>query len=268
MKKLAFAALVLAMTGPAFAQADKPQASAENPMARWKPPKVTNEQKDRKEIQAVLKQLEAAGKKGDIDAAAALLDFPVLMVTDDSKGQAMADSWTKEKWVEQMGPVYKQPMPAVTNKPTITLLSDSLAIVTNQWSTTMGKQKVSARDALQLVRVDGKWRIKSMIEGGWGDMMGPASAASTGGASPTGTGASSTGSSTETGAAAGTGASTETGTPSGTGSSAETGKPSGTGPSTETGAATGTGSSTGAGSTETAPPAPSAPSPGAPPEKK
>jgi hypothetical protein len=191
MKKTALAVALLAMAAPALAQSEKPEGAGENPMAGWKPPKVTNEKKDRQEIQAVLKQFEAAGKKGDLDAATALVDFPVLMVTDDSKGQGMADSWTKEKWVEQMRPFYKQPMPAVTNKPTITLLSDSLAVVTNQWSMAMGKKKVSGRNAMQLVRVDGKWRVKSMTEGGWGDTMGSAAAASagtTGGGSTMGTG--------------------------------------------------------------------------------
>lgn len=267
MKKTALVLALLAMTGLARAQSDKPAAAGDNPMAGWKPPKVTNEQKDRQEIQALLKQFEAAGKQGDLDAAVALLDFPVLMVTDDSKGQGMGEAWTKEKWVEQMRPLYKQPMPAGTNKPTITLLSDSLAIVTNQWSMPMGKQQVSGRSALQLVRVDGKWRIKSMTEGGWGDTMGTAAAASAGGASSTGTGSTGgSGSSTPSGSMGGKDSSTGTGTSGGAGSTGSMG----TSP-TAPGSTGGTGSTTGAGTTDTAPQAPAGTPPekaGPPPEKK
>lgn len=270
MKKTALVLALIATAGLALAQSDKPAAAGDNPMAGWKPPKVTNEQKDRQEIQALLKQFEAAGTKGDIDAAVALLDFPVLMVTDDSKGQGMGEAWTKEKWVEQMGPMYKQPMPAGTSKPTITLLSDSLAVVTNQWSMPMGKQKVSGRSALQLVRVDGKWRIKSMTEGGWGDTMGSAAAASAGGASSTGTGSTSgSGSSTGGGSTGAAEPSTRAGSTSSMGTSGgagSTGSMGTTGPSSTGGA----GSTTGTGSTGTAPqaPAPTPPEKAAPPPEK
>ena len=40
----------------------------------------------------------AAARTGDLDAAAALIDFPVTMMTDDSKGQAKGEPWDREKW--------------------------------------------------------------------------------------------------------------------------------------------------------------------------
>jgi hypothetical protein len=146
--------------------------SAGDPMAGWVPRKVTREQQDRKEIAAFMKQLSEAGKKGDLEAAAALVDFPVLMVTDDSKGEAMTDSWDRERWMEVMRPFYK-PMPGVkmTDKPTVSMLTDSLAAVVNQWTMTAAKKTRSGRSAVLLVRKEGQWRIKSMMEGGWGDMM-------------------------------------------------------------------------------------------------
>jgi hypothetical protein len=36
---------------------------------------------------------------------------------------------------------------------------------------TMGKKSVTSRNTSILVRKDGKWLVKAMMEGGWGDMM-------------------------------------------------------------------------------------------------
>jgi hypothetical protein len=39
---------------------------------------------------------------------------------------------------------------------------------------TMGKKTTSGRNSTLLVRKGGQWKIKAMIEGGWGDMPMPA----------------------------------------------------------------------------------------------
>jgi uncharacterized protein (TIGR02246 family) len=154
---------------------DKPAAASEDPMAGWTPPKVKNEAKDRKEIMAVFKAMETAGRKGDLEAAAALVDFPVMMMTDDSKGQGMGAAWTREQWVEVMRPFYEKPMKdmKITHKPTVFLLSDSLASVDDVCTMSMGGKTVVSRNSTFLVRAsDGQWKVKAMAEGGWGDMMG------------------------------------------------------------------------------------------------
>src|SRR5512138_3462245 len=122
MKRFALAFSLLAWAGLALAAGDtETTAPAKDPMAAWVPPKVKNEQADKKEIMALFKSMENAEKKGDLNAAAALVDFPVLMVTDDSKGQAMSGAWDKEKWTQVMEPFYKHPMQdvKVTHKPNI-----------------------------------------------------------------------------------------------------------------------------------------------------
>jgi hypothetical protein len=191
MKKLALLVALSAFVPAGFA-ADQPASSSKDPMAGWVPRKVTKEQQDKKEIAALFKAMHEAGKNGDLNAAAALVDYPVLMVTDDSKGEATADSWTRERWMEVMAPFYK-PMPGMktTDKPTIFLLTDSLASVDNQWTMTMGNKKTTGRSASLVVRKDGQWRIKSMAEGGWGDMMKEKPATASQPTEPSGTGAGS-----------------------------------------------------------------------------
>jgi uncharacterized protein (TIGR02246 family) len=153
--------------------AEKAADTSGDPMAGFVPPKVKSEAKDKQEIQALLRSMDAAGRTGDLDAAVALIDFPVMMMTDDSKGEAMGDAWDREKWTEVMTPFYAKPMKdmKVTHKPNIFLLSDSLAAVADVATMTQGGKTLTTRSSMLLVRKDGKWRVKSMAEGGWGDMM-------------------------------------------------------------------------------------------------
>jgi uncharacterized protein (TIGR02246 family) len=163
---------------PSLALAKEDQAGSQqqqDPMAGWVPPKVKNAAKDKQEIRAVFEAMEGAMRTGDIDAAVALIDFPVTMITDDSKGQAMGEAWDREKWTQMMKPFYAKPMKEmkVTHKPDVFLLSDSLASVDDTATMTMGGKSVTSRSSTLLARVDGKWRVKAMVEGGWGDTMGP-----------------------------------------------------------------------------------------------
>jgi hypothetical protein len=171
MKRISLAVTLLSFAMPAFAQSDT-AAPGDDPMAGWVPRKVTNERGDKKQIEALFKSMEDAGRKGDLNAAAALVDFPVLMVTDDSKGEGMGDTWSREKWMQVMAPLYK-PMPdmKVSHKPDIFMISDSLASVDDRTTMTMGKKKMTTRSSTLVIRKGGKWLIKSMVEGGWGDSM-------------------------------------------------------------------------------------------------
>jgi uncharacterized protein (TIGR02246 family) len=170
MKRLL--ALFLLPASLALAAEEKAAAPTDDPMAGWVPPKLENPAKDRKEIQALFQAMEAASKRGDIEAAAALVDFPVLMATDDAKGEGMAESWSREEWMEVMRPFYAKPMTdvKVTHKPNIFLLSDSLAAVDDVATVKAGARTMTMRNTTLLVRRDGKWLVKMMAEPGWGDM--------------------------------------------------------------------------------------------------
>jgi uncharacterized protein (TIGR02246 family) len=197
MKRLLLVALAVPVS-LALAADEKTAAAPEDPMAGWVPPKVKNEAKDKREIQALIGAMETAAKRGDLDAAAALVDFPVLMVTDDSKGEAMGEPWERERWTEVMKPFYDKPMKdmKVTHKPTIFLLSDSLASVDDVSTMSMGGKTLTSRNSMLVIRRDGKWLVKAMAEGGWGDMMAAgAEAQGTGSGSPTGAESSGSGSS-------------------------------------------------------------------------
>ena len=59
----------------------------------------------------------------------------------------------------------------VTRKPEVFLVSDSLATLNDVVNRTTGKQTISARNSTILVRKEGKWMVKAMMEGRRGDSM-------------------------------------------------------------------------------------------------
>jgi hypothetical protein len=170
MKSFARCTVAIALLATSLAAAE-PGAGQQDPMAGWAPPQVKAEAKDKKEIQAVFQKMEAAGKKGDLDGAAALIDFPVLMVTDDNKGEAAGETWTREQWVQVMKPFYAKPMEGtLMHRPAIFLVTDSLATANVEWTMKEGGKTTTGRNALILIRKGGGWKVKAMMEGGWGDL--------------------------------------------------------------------------------------------------
>lgn len=165
------AAVVFA--GSAFAQGNAPAVDLTKmgPGAR----KPTNEKQTKKEIEDFFKKMEEAEKSGNFEASLAMVDFPVYMMTDDLKGVPEAKAYSREEYAAMMKPMAEN-MPKdlkMTHKRTITVISDSLANVVDDFSMTLGKQKVTGRNASMLVKRDGQWKWKTGVEAGWGGMEAP-----------------------------------------------------------------------------------------------
>lgn len=158
---------------PAGAPSGMPDMTKQGPMSR----PVTKQ--DKKGIDDLYKAFEEAMKKGDVNAAADLVDFPVIMLSDDAKGAVKHFNSTREQWTAMFAP-FMQNMPKdmkMSNKHTATFLSDTLAVSVETNSMTMGKTKGKWNSASFVTLVDGKWKFKQMAEAGWGDMAPPSVAA-------------------------------------------------------------------------------------------
>jgi len=152
---------------------DKGMGAKSTGMGAWTPRKVTHE--DKKGIEAMLTKVDNAWKTGDLAATASMVDFPVYMVTDDSKGTVYTESWTKEMYMTNMTEAMKNMSGMkdikVKHNRKYDFLTDDMAIVYDNASMTMGKQTMNVRSSSLVIQKDGKWMIKSMMEGGWGDSM-------------------------------------------------------------------------------------------------
>lgn len=168
------ASATLLISGMALSQDSMAAAPAKPDMSKMGPwtRKPTDEKKTKKEITAFFKHGEEMEKKGDQAAMLADVDFPVYMMTDNSKGVPSGEEWNQEKYVQVMKPFWEN-MPKdakPTHKWAITVLSDSMASVVDDFSMTMGGHKVSGRNMSVLFKRDGQWKWKVMGEAGWGDM--------------------------------------------------------------------------------------------------
>lgn len=174
MKRLLAVAVTVVCTS---ALADTKEAAPPMDLSKMGPAarKVSDEKKVKKEIDEFFKKAEEADKKGDLEAAVTMIDFPVYMSTDDLKGVTESAAHTKDEYVAMMKPMYET-MPkdtVTTHKRVVTLLSDSLANVVDEWTMTMGKVKVQGKNASLLVKVGAEWKWKMMVEAGWGGMGPP-----------------------------------------------------------------------------------------------
>jgi hypothetical protein len=182
MRRIAVCLVSLMLTTPVWAQDKEPTKSPEasggsgmqmdmSKMGPWTR-KPTNESKTRKEIEAFIKEEDALMKKRDIEASLARVDFPIFMTTDDSKGVPKAETFDRQQYADMMRPMVEQ-TPAdlqVNHKLDIKVLSDSLVTVSDDYTLTMGGKKHSGRNTALLVKRDGQWKWKAMVEPGWGDM--------------------------------------------------------------------------------------------------
>jgi uncharacterized protein (TIGR02246 family) len=158
---------------PPAGAAAGPDWSKVGPMSR----KVTKE--DKKGVDALYKATEEAMKKSDVNAFADLVDFPVIMLSDDSKGEVKHFSATREQFVDLMKPMFTS-MPKdmkMDHKHTAHFLSDDLAVAIEETSMSMGKMKGKWKSMSVLTLRDGKWKFKQIAEAGWGDMKAPATTA-------------------------------------------------------------------------------------------
>jgi hypothetical protein len=158
---------------PSAPAAGAPDMTKMGPMSR----PVTKE--DKKGVDEAFKAMQAAFKAGDVNAAADLVDFPVIMLSDDSKGNAVSMNVNREQWVALMKPM-ADGMPKdmkMSHKHATTFLSDTLAVAIADEGMQLGKVKGKWKSMSVLTQKDGKWKFKQMAEAGWGDMPPPAAAA-------------------------------------------------------------------------------------------
>lgn len=134
--------------------------------------KPTNEKATKKEIEDFLKKEDELAAKGDMDGMLGRIDFPVYMVTDDATGKLSTDATAKDKYVAEMKPFYENMAKDTkyTHKWQVSVLSDSLAVVVDDFTMSSGKNKMGGRNASILAKVDGAWKFKTMVEAGWGGM--------------------------------------------------------------------------------------------------
>lgn len=167
---MSFAALVLA--SPAWAE-DKPAEVPDlSKMGAWsRKPTPTDEKRIKKEIEDFFKQEEGVFQNRDFAEALARVDFPLYNISDNSKGAVQAELYDQAKYTALWKPFYDT-LPKdtkVTHKPTVLVLSDTMATATDYYTISIGKKKYAGDASYLVVKTGGRWKWKMMAEAGWGE---------------------------------------------------------------------------------------------------
>jgi hypothetical protein len=166
------------MSGIAMAADPAPQMTEQSyEKLGWTPRKVTKE--DKKGVEMTLDSMHKGFQEGNLQTVMSNVDFPVLMVTDDKAGTPMSMMVDASGWEKMMSQNMKamaedKELAALMNKMPkpkhdIVFLTDSLAMVTTKHQSPLGKGKIETRSGTLMVNKGGKWMVKTMVEGGWGD---------------------------------------------------------------------------------------------------
>ncbi|QSQ20705.1 hypothetical protein JY651_36560 [Pyxidicoccus parkwayensis] len=133
--------------------------------------KPTQEAKTKKDVEAFLKEEDDIMKRRDFQASLSRIDFPIFMVTDDSKGVPKGEAFDEQKYTQTMKPSMEQgpEVKDLKHNRTLTVLSDSLVSFSDEYSMTMGGKKRVGRSSGLLIKTHDGWKWKAYFEPGWGD---------------------------------------------------------------------------------------------------
>ena len=112
--------------------------------------------------------------KNELDEMAAMAVFPLVVVTDDSDGNYVSQDWDIATFKQAMDLTSQGvDLASITieNNRNPIFLGENLAVVITDAVTTISGQSNQSRYADIMVKQDGEWKYKSMIQSGWGDML-------------------------------------------------------------------------------------------------
>jgi hypothetical protein len=108
-------------------------------------------------------------RRNDVEAMADMALFPLFLMTNDSAGESVSQEWDRAAFVQAMD--MGADGPRIENQRRPAFLNRDLAVVVTDSTVTTGEEIQHMRYADVMVKTGGEWRFKSMIQGGWGDML-------------------------------------------------------------------------------------------------
>jgi hypothetical protein len=121
---------------------------------------------DRGAVDLLLSELDSAYQHSDLAAAAALVDFPLVVLKAVSNGWAQNGSWSSEEWLKAVEPQFNGPPAAkARHGHAISMVTDSLAWVEDVRILMADSHVPDGAHKLTLViRKGRKWLVKAIVE--------------------------------------------------------------------------------------------------------
>jgi len=137
-----------------------------------------NEKSEKEQLDRFFEGWGNAWKAHDLDTVAGMIDFPVLMMTDDSHGDYSQSEMEEGPWIAMMKPLLamrpeqgaetvRQEKRSAAHRVTCFLLSDDLASCDGEASGDSAGSPL--RVEFVVSRTPDGWKVKAMTQAGWGD---------------------------------------------------------------------------------------------------
>jgi hypothetical protein len=109
-------------------------------------------------------------RRNDTEAMADMALFPLVVMTNDSQGECVAQEWDRGTFIQAMDMAAAGSVEIDNHRRPVFLNSDLAVVVTDSTVTADGKTE-HMRYADVMAKAGGEWRFKSMVQAGWGDML-------------------------------------------------------------------------------------------------
>ena len=128
---------------------------------------------DRASLDAWFEEYDGHCVKNNIERMADMAVFPLNLISDDSAGNGRSAQWDRGQFIATMSHVMGEGSQEVAfrNARTPVFLSASMAVVFTHSVVTAGDRTHEMDYADVLVRRNGIWAFKTMIQSGWGDKL-------------------------------------------------------------------------------------------------
>lgn len=122
-------------------------------------------------LMAWFKNYDALVAANNADRMIKEAHLPITVITDDSKGDCVAQQWDESAFRASIEGNVNGPDTSIKNNRKPFFLSNNLAVVITESVVTSGDDTHYMRYADIMAKQDGEWKFKSMVQAGWGDML-------------------------------------------------------------------------------------------------
>jgi hypothetical protein len=123
---------------------------------------------DHEGLEKLYRDRDEAHKRGDWELLRMTVDFPTTIVSDSADGEAIAYSFEEAEFRERAANAMRLvPRAPVDHNRRFIFLSDHLAINLEENSVKVGEETLRFKAAHLVIRKDGRWKVKTVVEGGW-----------------------------------------------------------------------------------------------------
>jgi hypothetical protein len=126
------------------------------------------QQEDHEGLEKLYRDRDEAHKRGDWELLRTTVDFPMVMSTDSTDGGAETYTCGEDEFRERAGNAMRLvPRSPVQHQRRFIFLSDHLVLNLEENHVKVGDEVLNFKASHVVIRKDGKWKVKMVVEGGW-----------------------------------------------------------------------------------------------------